>query len=121
MGQLNSTSHTRPKRSPSTIRALIKTCLAIAGASFLRWSRRGAGMQATSFRMGHERRENSSTPCATVHRGRRSMSCGADSCSVQLLIGRFVEPLRRSYEVSREKTVGPITLGPVSSQRVTLR
>ena len=50
----------------------IKHCSASAGASFLRWSQRGAGIQATNSRTGNELRENSSTPYARVHRARRS-------------------------------------------------
>ncbi len=74
VGLSNSTSPMCPKRSASAIRTLIKNCSASAGSSFSRWSQRGAGIQATSSRTGNEPRENSSAPCARVHRGRRSTS-----------------------------------------------
>ena len=66
-----STSPTRPKTSPGTIRALIKTCSARAGASCWRWSRRGAGMRAISSRTGDEKAENSSAFYARDRRGAR--------------------------------------------------
>lgn len=78
---------------------LVREC----GPSLSRWSQRGAGIQATNFRMGNEQRENSSAPYEGIHRGRRSMSRGAGSCSVQLLIERFVEPRQRSCGVSRRE------------------
>ena len=74
VGRSNSTSPMCPKRSASTIRAPIKTCSASAGSSCLRWSQRGAGIEATNSRTGNEQRENSSAPYARVHRGRRSTS-----------------------------------------------
>ena len=49
-----------------------RTARASAGTSFLRWSPRGAGIEATNSRTGNEQGENSSTPYARVHRTRRS-------------------------------------------------
>lgn len=58
-GPIESISPTCPKKSSSIIRTLIKHYSASADTSFWRWSRRGAGMQPTSSRMGHELPRNS--------------------------------------------------------------
>jgi hypothetical protein len=48
----SSTSLMHLRRSVSTIRVSIRTCCASAGSWCWRWSRRGAGMRATSSRTG---------------------------------------------------------------------
>ena len=69
-GRSSSTWPTCPKRSVRSTRALTN-CSASADASFLRWSRRGAGMRVTNSPTGDEQRESSSPPYARVRRGPR--------------------------------------------------
>ena len=68
----SSTSPMFPRRSASTTRTSTKDCWTSAGSSFSRWSQRGAGSLATSFRTGGDSEKNSCARCARVLPGRHS-------------------------------------------------
>jgi hypothetical protein len=86
------------KRSASVTRTLMKNCSVTAGALFLPWSPRGAGIRATNSTTGNEQLVNSSRGSTVASARRRDAPTGWSVAYVAAPRGRsLLEPPPRCH------------------------